>query len=407
MRSGKTPHIGRREFLAGSLGSLLAAGAGACARSASDAPPASWSPNRKVLFAALDGFGPEYLRESEMPNLQEMIRAGMYTEVTGVIPSLTNVNNASILTHSFPADHGITGNYYYDRSTDTGTFMESEEFLLRPTLFERARESGIRTAFVTSKEKLMFLARGADYAVAAENPDSDMAARFGSAQDVYSADINYWSLNAARYYLGEADCQLVYLATTDYMMHTYPATDERSQEHLGMVDELLGRILNDHPDAEVYLTADHGMSPKTEAIDIGQVIAEHGIAGEAVPIIRDRYVAHHSNLGGACYVYLRNEEDLEETFSLLGELPGVEEIYTRSEAAEQFQLHEDRIGDIFLLGEQHIAFGSLAMTREEVAIRSHGSRHESTVPLLCYGRAVDASRYERSVDLTRNFDWEA
>ena len=164
--------------------------------------------------------------------------------------------------------------------------------------------------------------------------------------------------------------------------------------------------IRDSPDTEVYLTADHGMSPKTEAIDIGQVIAEHGIAGEAVPIIRDRYVAHHSNLGGACYVYLRNEEDLGQTFSLLRELPGVEEIYTRSEAAEQFQLHEDRSGDIFLLGEQHIAFGSLEMTREEVAIRSHGSRHESTVPLICYGRPVDVSQYERSVDLTRNFDWE-
>ena len=128
MRSGKTPPIGRREFLAGSLGSLLAAGA--CARPAGAAPTASWGPNRKVLFAAFDGFGPEYLRESEMPNLQEMIQAGSHTEVTGVIPSLTNVNNASILTNSFPADHGITGNYYYDRSTDMGTFMESEEFLL-------------------------------------------------------------------------------------------------------------------------------------------------------------------------------------------------------------------------------------------------------------------------------------
>ena len=157
------------------------------------------------MFAAFDGFGPEYLRESEMPNLQEMIQAGSHTEVTGVIPSRPQGHTASILTNSFPADHGITGNYYYDRSTDMGTFMESEEFLLRPTLFERARESGIRTAFVTSKEKLMFLARGADHAVAAENPDSDMAARFGSAQDVYSADINYWSLNAARYYLGEAE----------------------------------------------------------------------------------------------------------------------------------------------------------------------------------------------------------
>ncbi len=52
-------------------------------------------------------------------------------------------------------------------------------------------------------------------------------------------------------------------------------------------------------------------------------------------------------------------------------------------------------------------FGSLERTREEVAIRSHGSRHEATVPIICYGRDVDASRYRRNIDLTRNFDWEA
>ena len=399
--------IGRREFLAGSVGSLVAAGAGACAPRSADRGASRWSQDRKVLFVCVDGFGPEYLQESDMPNLEAMIRAGTHVEATGVIPSLTNVNNASILTSSFPEDHGITGNYYYDRSTGAGTFMESADFLLRPTLFERAQEMGVRTAFVTSKEKLMFLSRGADYAVAAENPDADMASRFGPAQDVYSPDINYWSLRAARYYLGEAECQLVYLATTDYMMHTYPASDERSQAHLRTVDDLLGRILNDHGNLEVYLTADHGMSAKSDAIDIGRVMVEHGIPGEAVPIIRDRYVEHHSNLGGACYVYLENAGDLERTFAVLRELTGVEEIYTGDEAAEQFQLYRSRIGDVFLLGERHVVFGSLERIREEVAIRSHGSRHESTVPVICYGRDVDASRYRRSVDVTRNFEWEA
>ncbi len=118
-------------------------------------------------------------------------------------------------------------------------------------------------------------------------------------------------------------------------------------------------------------------------------------------------MVYHSNLGGACYVYLENGSDLELTFALLGEIPGVEEIYAREEAAEQFQLYASRIGDIFLLGERHVVFGSLERTREEVAIRSHGSRHEATVPIICYGRDVDASRYRRNIDLTRNFEWEA
>ena len=85
--------IGRREFLAGSIGSLVAAGAGACVPSSARTGASRWSPDRKVLFVCVDGFGPEYLRESEMPNLEEMIRTGTHVDGTGIVPSLTNVNN--------------------------------------------------------------------------------------------------------------------------------------------------------------------------------------------------------------------------------------------------------------------------------------------------------------------------
>ncbi len=54
-----------------------------------------------------------------------------------------------------------------------------------------------------------------------------------------------------------------------------------------------------------------------------------------------------------------------------------------------------------------MVFGSIERVREEVDIRSHGSRHETRVPIICYGRQVDPSRYTRNIDLTRNFVWEA
>jgi len=397
--------VGRREFFAGALGSLLAVGSGHVVAPSRQAR--GWDPRRKVLFVTVDGFDPQYIAHSEMPNLREMMRSGAYVEGSGILPSVTNVNNASLVTGSFPEEHGITGNYYYDPRTKQGTFMESPDFLLRPTLFEQARTQGIRSAFVTSKAKLMFLSRGADFAVAAESPDAEMTGIVGPKEDVYSPDINYWSLRAARHYLREADCQLVYLATTDYMMHTYAPEDERSQAHLRTVDELLGRIVDDHEGIEVYLTADHGMSQKTHAIDIGRFMRENGIGGEAVPIIRDRYIVHHANLGGACYVYLDRQSDLERTLDLVRGLDGVEEVHLAADAAREFRLHRDRIGDILLLGAKEVVFGDIDRTREEVAIRSHGSRHELTVPILCYGRRVDASAYRLSIDLTRNFAWEA
>jgi phosphonoacetate hydrolase len=396
--------FGRRGFLTGSLGAAFALGAGRFAPLSGQSR--GWPASRKVLFMCVDGFGPEYLAQSDMPNLKEMIRSGMHVEGRGVIPSVTNVNNACLVTASLPNEHGITGNYFYDRATREGAFMEEEEFLLRPTMFEQARSRGIRSAFVTSKAKLMFLSRGADFAVSGESPDANTVRLIGPAEDVYSPDINFWSLRAARHFLGEGGYQVVYAATTDYMMHTYPPDDERSQRHLHTLDEIIGQIANDHEGLELYLTADHGMNAKTDAIDVGRFMRDNGIGGEAVPIIRDRYIVHHDNLGGACFVYLDRESDLERMEDILRALPGIEEIHRREVAAREFQLHPGRIGDLFVLGAQNVVFGDIDEPREQVAIRSHGSRYESTVPVIAYGRRFDASAYRRSSDLSRNFAWE-
>ena len=109
--SERSHPIGRRQFLVGSAGSLLAVGSGRFAPLLGLGRNSEWRQDRKVLFICVDGFGPDYLQQSEMPNLKQMIQRGTYVEGASVIPPLTNVNNASILTGSFPSDHGITGNY--------------------------------------------------------------------------------------------------------------------------------------------------------------------------------------------------------------------------------------------------------------------------------------------------------
>ena len=130
----------RRSFMFGSM--ALTAGIGG-------AMPAV---GRKILIILMDGFGPEYLEKSDMPNLKSLGRKGGYKVGSSVIPSVTNVNNASVVPHA-PKDHGITTNYRYDRKTKKFSEMESSEFLLRPTIFEMARKLGLRTALVTSKDK--------------------------------------------------------------------------------------------------------------------------------------------------------------------------------------------------------------------------------------------------------------
>jgi phosphonoacetate hydrolase len=185
------------------------------------------------------------------------------------------------------------------------------------------------------------------------------------------------------------------------MMHTYAPNEEPSLAHLHTLDKLLGEIVNDHPRMEVYLTADHGMNAKHEALNPALVLGQKSIAAEAVPIIRDKHQVHHKNLGGASYVYLKRLTDRAAAMEILKNTPGVEEVYDSEAAARLFRLHPRRIGDIFLLAAKHCAFGQLDRVREKVAIRSHGSRYEARVPLVAWGRKLDMSRYEYNLDLTR------
>ncbi len=361
---------------------------------------------RKVLIICIDAGGHDYLAASDIPNIQKLMKDGFYQHVRSVIPSVTNVNNVSLATGTFPETHGITTNYHVDRETGKGEFIEDNRFLLAPTLFERAKLSGFveKTALLVTKKKLLrMLEAGADIAIAAEDPPAEYIETVGPVEDIYSSEINWWLLRALREVLGKYDPPLAYCSTTDWTQHKYAPTEEHSLRHIAELDRLIGEIVDDNPEREIYITADHAMLPKTRALDPGRWLTDHGIPSSAIPIIKDRYVAHHGNLGGAAYVFLQKAADLPKAIETLRAAPGVEEIYASNEAARQFRLHPERIGDIFVLADRDTVFGELAETEIPVAIRSHGSRHESEVPVIGYNSPWRASDFAYNLDVGRLF----
>jgi phosphonoacetate hydrolase len=80
------------------------------------------------VIVCLDGCGPDYLAGSETPNLDALAREGYHTIGEAVVPTVTNVNNTSIITASFPERHGITTNYLLDPLTGEESYMESADY---------------------------------------------------------------------------------------------------------------------------------------------------------------------------------------------------------------------------------------------------------------------------------------
>ena len=338
--------------------------------------------------------------------MRKLAEAGFYEHVNAVIPSVTNVNNVSIATGTFPETHGITTNYHVDRTTGVGEFIEDDRFLLAPTLFEAAKASKFadKTAlFVTKKKLLRMLETGTDIAVAAEAPPTEYIQAVGPVEPIYSVEINWWLLRALRETLRTYDPELAYCSTTDWVQHKYAPDADLSQQHLAELDRIIGDIIDDEPEREIYITADHGMLEKSTALDPGRVLIDHGIPASSIPIIKDRYVAHHSNLGGAAYVFLENRTDTAKAIQTLLNTPGVEEAYCAEDAATLFRLHRERIGDIFVLADETTVFGELETSVEPAAVRSHGSRHESYVPIIGYNSPWSATDFKYNLDVGRLF----
>ena len=343
----------------------------------------------RALFILIDGGDPAYFERSTTPNLDRLAREGVHRLVRAQMPTVTNVNNVSMICGQPPARHGITANYFLDPRTGREVYMESGKFLLAPTLMERGAAAGRSTAVLASKQKLLdMIGKGAGLAATAEKPPEWLLDRAGKKEDIYSGEVNLWLLRAAREVVRQRRPGLFYVSTTDYMQHMHGPDSPEAQAHTEALDAEIGRLVDAwsalHPEGAVFVTADHGMRDKRRALDPGVLLRARGVAADSVPIIKDRYVVHHGNQGGSAYIHLKEEGALGEALAILRETPGIEAALPRGEAARRFGLLPERMGDIMALGDAETVFGVMEEAEREVSLRSHGSLHEQTVPLWAW-----------------------
>ena len=357
-----------------------------------------------------DGFGIDYFAASPLAAFHTMARDGFYKPVSAVFPTVTNANNASICCGAYPKDHGITGNSYFNEQTGEADYMESADFIRIPTIIQRAAARGVKSALLTCKVKTIhLLGRGAEIAVAAEAPPAEWIERYGKPANIYSREINYWLWQVAVDLLkNRRDIGLVYVHTTDYPMHMWAPAAPQSQEHMETLDGLLADARAAAPDAAFLLTADHGMNYKKRCWDLFKACRELGSEVRfALSAEKDRYVKHHRTFGGAAWVWLKSPKDEDRVAATVMGLKGIEAVLPRREAAEKFGLMPERIGELAVFGDADTVFGELDTATEELeaGYRSHGSLHESIIPLIIYNSSIalpPADAFSANLDLTRH-----
>jgi phosphonoacetate hydrolase len=390
-------------------------------------------PARPTVVMTIDGCQPAYLDDAMarglMPRLAAMLAGeGAYHLGLGVMPSLTNPNNVSIVTGVAPAVHGIPGNHY--RAPDGEEVQLTDPSHLRaPTILGEMKNAGVQVLALTAKDKLRrLLAEGDVPATSAERADEiglpglgieDVPVLVGRpAPKIYDWDASHYAMEiglAAHRHLLERDgrgLELLYVSTTDFVQHKEAPGEPMADRFYGRFDEMIGAYL----DAGFVLgfTADHGMSAKQEpdgsprVIYLEDVLDEIGIREYHVVLpITDPYVLHHGALGSFAWVYVP-ASDRERARDAFVALDGVEEVYVREEAAVIFEHPADRIGDLSVASDARTALGKARskhdLSNVESGLRSHGGRHEQIVPMVVSHRLTPtyAARHQsgaRSRDL--------
>ena len=385
-------------------------------------------PRQPTVVVCVDGCEPDYLAQAvaggHMPWMQRTLSVGTALIADCVVPTFTNPNNLSIVTGAPPSVHGICGNFLYDVESGTEVMMNDPKWLRAPTILAALSAAGTRCAVITAKDKLRrllghgmkgicFSSEKADSANEEENGISGVLELVGMAlPSVYSAELSALVFAAGVKLMQRASGrrpELMYLSTTDYIQHKHAPGMAGANAFYAMMDGYLGTL--DALGCVIAFTADHGMNAKVKMDGTPDVIylqdrldewLGSGVARTILPIT-DPYVVHHGALGSYATVYLAAPL-IADAAARIGRLAGVQRVLTRAQAAAEFELPGDRIGDLVVVSERNVVIGTGAARHDlsslEVPLRSHGGLSEQRVPLIL-NRAIANLESDRR---WRNFD---
>ncbi len=387
-------------------------------------------PGAPVVVICIDGSEPDYhveaMKAGHMPWLSRML-AGESSSWPAhcAIPALTNPNNLSIATGRPPGVHGISGNYIFDTTTGEEVLMNDKRFLRAPTIFAAASEAGFDVVVVTAKDKLRhllgaglveegpsldgggafvapsrtgicFSAEKADQATLADNGIDNVLELVGKpVPEVYSSDLSEFVLAAGVAILASRGADLMYLSLTDYIQHKHAPGTATANGFYAMIDSYAAQLAA--LGAIVVLTADHGMSAKTDETgtprvlyvedEVRRILGGEGADGVRVILpITDPYTVHHGALGSFASIHLPTGTDQDLVISALKAIDGVQAVYSRDDAVDVFGLPGDRIGDVVLMADAGTAVGRFAewhdLTGLDAPLRSHGALGELQIPFI-------------------------
>jgi phosphonoacetate hydrolase len=370
-------------------------------------------PKKPTVLICIDGGDPEYLQqllsEGVVPHIAQFIQTGFSTIADGTMPSFTCPNNMSIITGTPASKHGISGNFYLDTNTWEPVVMTGPELLRGDTILAKFADAGAKVVSITAKDKLRKqLSKGLDISRGNISFSSEFASKCTlagngienveelvgmSEPSIYSMELSLFVLKAGIELLKREKPDLMYLSLTDWVQHKYAPGEIEATRFYQQLDACFGEL--DRLGAVVGLTADHGMSDKSDAQGKPNVIWLQDILDQklgkadvqVVCPITDAYVGHHGALGGFVRVWCRGRATPSKVIEVIAGVDGIEQVLDKESICKLFDLPPDREGDVAVIARKDVCIGTSAANHdlsglEGHRLRTHGGTSEAKVPII-------------------------
>ncbi|MGH8503361.1 MAG: alkaline phosphatase family protein [Gammaproteobacteria bacterium] len=313
---------------------------------------------RKTVVINVVGLTPRLLSPS-MPFLSQWVAHGKRATIMPVLPAVTCSAQATYLTGTTPAQHGIVGNGWYFRDECEVKFWRQSNHLVQaPKIWETARaiDPGFTCANLFwwynmySKVDVSVTPRPMYPADGRKIPDiytrpahlrDRLNARLGTFPlfDFWgprtSIRSSQWIARAAKKV--DADYRptltLIYLPHLDYNLQRLGPDDPATEQDLREIDHVCAELIDYYEarDTNVVLVSEYGITPVKHAVALNRALREHGFIAVREELglelldagaSRAFAVADHQ----LAHIYVNDRRKLSAVRALVESVSGVEQV---------------------------------------------------------------------------------
>lgn len=294
------------------------------------APESPKQPQNQLVVVSWDGFRPEFYSSTryKTPHLRALIHRGAHaTGLVPVYPTLTYPNHTTMITGVLPKRHGVISNTIFNWDNGpTQDWYWNASFIQVPTLWQRARESDLKTAALGWPvsvgapvdwlvPEIFSTGTGPDvWELTRRNMQGGLVQELSNDTTIQGftddEQHDHWMTEAALSILKRhaPNLLLLHLTQGDHAQHQTGRDSEATQKAVEHLDSWIGKIADslDLNRTTLIVLGDHGFKDYTRELRLNSLLREKGwITVENGRVSDWKAIAHPG--GGGAVIYVRDK----------------------------------------------------------------------------------------------------